>query len=150
MIFDELNHLADYKGIHRNSDAAIDYLLNHDMSLLDLGRYEIDGERAFFFVQENTLHREPSDSFEFHKRYLDLHFLLRGREKIVYGCGEKDIRKAYDAEADIGFAVCKSAVPFILDESCFAAFLPEESHRPNGFAGRGENVRKCVVKVQLD
>lgn len=150
MIFDELTHLADYKGIHRNLDAAIDYLLKTDLGLLDLGRYEIDGDRAFFFLQENTLNQESNDSFEFHRRYLDLHFLLQGREVISYGYQKQEIRQAYEAAADIGFAACESAVPFLLDERNFAAFLPEEAHQPNAFAGQGETVRKCVVKVLMD
>ena len=51
MIFDELENLAHYKGIHKHLDCAIDYLLTHDVNDYDSGRYEIDGEKVFLFVQ---------------------------------------------------------------------------------------------------
>ena len=59
MIFDELENLAYYKGIHENLDCAIDYLLTHDLSNYELGRYEINGDKVFFFVQENEGPKDP-------------------------------------------------------------------------------------------
>lgn len=41
MIFDELENLAHYKSIHNHLDCAIDYLLTHDLSNYELGRYEL-------------------------------------------------------------------------------------------------------------
>ena len=67
MIFDELENLAHYKGIHENLDCAIDYLLTHDVNDYDSGRYEIDGEKVFLFVQENELCSDTTDEFEFHQ-----------------------------------------------------------------------------------
>ena len=74
MIFDQLENLIRYRGIHKNIDTAIDYLLSHDVSNLNSGRYEVDGDRVFFFLQENTLSQQQEESFEFHQRYLDLSF----------------------------------------------------------------------------
>ena len=150
MIFDELENLAHYKGIHNHLDCAIDYLLTHDLSNYELGRYEINGDKVFFFVQENRLNQEENDEFEFHHRYLDLHFLLEGREIIQYGYEQTELRKVYDAEKDIGFNTCNQVYPLVLDYRNFVAFLPEEAHHPNGFAGKGLTVKKCVVKVLFD
>lgn len=150
MIFDELENLAHYKSIHNHLDCAIDYLLTHDLSNYELGRYEINGDKVFFFVQENELNQEENDGFEFHHRYLDLHFLLEGREIIQYGYEQTELRKVYDAEKDIGFNTCNQVYPLVLDNRNFVAFLPEEAHHPNGFAGKGLTVKKCVVKVLFD
>ena len=65
MIFDELENLAHYKGIHKHLDCAIDYLLTHDVNDYDSGRYEIDGEKVFLFVQENELCSDTTDEFAF-------------------------------------------------------------------------------------
>ena len=78
MFFDQLENLPRYQGVHKNIDTAIEYLMTHDLSSLDLGRYDVDEDRVFFFLQENTLCQEQANSFEFHARYLDLHFLLAG------------------------------------------------------------------------
>ena len=37
MIFDQLENLVRYRGIHKNIDTAIDYLLSHDVSNLNSG-----------------------------------------------------------------------------------------------------------------
>ena len=150
MIFDELENLAHYKGIHNHLDCAIDYLLTHDLSNYELGRYEINGDKVFFFVQENELNQEENDGFEFHHRYLDLHFLLEGHEIIQYGTKIKKISKPYDKKKDIGFVTCEQLYPLYLDKQNFAAFLPNEPHQPNRFAAKGDKVKKCVVKVLLN
>jgi len=150
MIFDELENLAYYKGIHNHLDCAIDYLLTHDLSNYELGRYEINGDKVFFFVQENELNQEENDGFEFHHRYLDLHFLLEGHEIIQYGTKVKKISKPYDKKKDIGFVTCEQLYPLYLDKQNFAAFLPNEPHQPNRFAAKGDKVKKCVVKVLLN
>ena len=150
MIFDQLENLVRYRGIHENIDTAIDYLLSHDVSNLNSGRYEVDGDRVFFFLQENTLSQQQEESFEFHQKYLDLHFLLEGHELIQYGCQIREVQEAYDEGRDIGFVVCEQTYPLLLDGFNFAAFLPEEAHQPNQFAGREETVKKCVFKVLLD
>ena len=150
MIFDELENLAYYKGIHENLDCAIDYLLTHDLNDCELGRYEIDGGKAFLFVQENELNQEENDEFEFHQDYLDLHFLLAGHEIIQYGTRVKEVRKSYDKKKDIGFVTCGQLYPLYLDKQNFAAFLPNEPHQPNRFAAKGDKVKKCVVKVLLN
>ena len=150
MFFDQLKNLPRYQGIHKNIDTAIEYLMTHDLSSFDLGRYDVDEDRVFFFLQENTLCQEQTDSFEFHARYLDLHFLLAGHEMIQYGCQEKEVLEAYDEESDIGFVTCDQAYPLLLDGVNFAAFLTGEAHQPNQFAGQEKIVKKCVFKVLLD
>ncbi len=147
MIFDELENLAHYKSIHNHLDCAIDYLLTHDLSNYELGRYEINGDKVFFFVQENELNQEENDEFEFHQDYLDLHFLLAGHEIIQYGAKVKKISKPYEKKKDIGFVICKQLYPLYLDKQNFAAFLPNDPHQPNRFAAKGDKVKKCVVKV---
>ena len=146
MIFDELENLAHYKGIHNHLDCAIDYLLTHDLSNYELGRYEINGDKVFFFVQENELSSEVTDECEFHQDYMDLHFLLAGHEIIQYGAKVKKISKPYEKKKDIGFVICKQLYPLYLDKQNFAAFLPNDPHQPNRFAAKGDKVKKCVVK----
>ena len=135
MIFDELENLAYYKGIHENLDCAIDYLLTHDLSNYELGRYEINGDKVFFFVQENELNQEENDGFEFHHRYLDLHFLLEGREIIQYGYEQTELRNVYDAEKDIGFNTCNQVYP--LGSSEFCGVFTRRSSSPKWFCWQG-------------
>lgn len=146
MIFDQLENLVRYRGIHKNIDTAIDYLLSHDVSNLNSGRYEVDGDRVFFFLQENTLSQQQEESFEFHQRYLDLHFLLEGRELIQYGCQIREVQEAYDEGRDIGFVVCEQTYPLLLVDFNFAAFLPEEAHQPNHLLAEKRQLKSVYLK----
>ena len=85
MIFDDLKNITFYKGIHPNLDQAIDFLYEHRKDSFELGRYDIDGDKVFLVVQENTLNKEESNRFEHHKKYADLHFLVEGHEFSSYG-----------------------------------------------------------------
>ena len=68
MIFDDLKNITFYKGIHPNLDQAIDFLYEHRKDSFELGRYDIDGDKVFLVVQENTLNKEESNRFEHHKK----------------------------------------------------------------------------------
>lgn len=58
MIFDDLTNIKLYKGIHPNLDQAIDFLYEHRKDSFELGRYDIDGDKVFLVVQENTLNKD--------------------------------------------------------------------------------------------
>ena len=68
MIFDDLKNITFSKGIHPNLDQAIDFLYEHRKDSFELGRYDIDGDKVFLVVQENTLNKAENDRFEYHKR----------------------------------------------------------------------------------
>ena len=108
MIFDDLKNVTRYKGLHPNLDKAIDYLYEHRKDSFDLGRYEVDGDKVFLLVQENTLNQEANDQFEYHKKYADFHLLVAGHEYSAYGSQVVDEEVAFDEEADIGFVHCQN------------------------------------------
>ena len=89
MIFDDLKNITFYKGIHPNLDQAIDFLYEHRKDSFELGRYDIDGDKVFLVVQENTLNKEESNRFEHHKKYADLHLLVEGHEFSSYGSRDR-------------------------------------------------------------
>ena len=72
MICDTLQHLTRYKGLCKNLDTAIDYLLTHDPASLPLGRTEVDGEDVFINTMDATLHSDDGYHPEYHKKYADL------------------------------------------------------------------------------
>ena len=90
MICDTLAHLGRYKGLHKNLDTAIDYLLSHDLSQLPLGRTEVEGEEVFINVMEAQLKPAEDSCPEYHRRYADLQLDLTGGEG-WFACGGKAI-----------------------------------------------------------
>ena len=150
MLFDKLHHLKKYKGMHPGLDQVITYLSQHDLGKDELGRHELDGDRIFYFVQDNTLDSEPKREFEFHKRYMDVHLLLEGKELIKYGTQVETMVEPYDSQTDFASATSRGQVVFCLKPGNVIAFRPGELHQPNCDAGQGEKVRKVVFKILMD
>ena len=104
MIFDDLKNITFYKGIHPNLDQTIDFLYEHRKDSFELGKYDIDGDKVFLVVQENTLNKEENDRFEHHKKYADLHLLVEGHEFSSYGSRVTGEALAFDEASDIGLS----------------------------------------------
>lgn len=150
MIYDHIEDLGTYKGLHPNLDQALGFLEREDLESLAIGRHTIDGDSAFALIQDNQLNQSESPEFEYHRRYLDLHVLVAGKETIIYGFGDRQSTKDYDEELDFGLETCERQLKLTIDKQHFAIFFPGEAHQPNGHAGFGDNVKKCVVKVLID
>lgn len=150
MIVTQLQDVGHYRGLHPYLDQAIDFLLTQDMSSLGSGKYLINEDKVFCFVQENQLNQELDERFEYHERYADIHLLLAGQELVRYGQIVEEVIQEYDATSDIGFVGCHLTSSIHLNEESLAIFLPNEAHQPNLYAQAGESVRKCVVKVLID
>ena len=84
MIFDRLCYLARYRGMSPNIDRGIDFLQTADLTALPLGRVEIAGDEVYgnHFTYTTALLSQGTQ-FEAHQRYLDLHVVLTGIEKVA-------------------------------------------------------------------
>ena len=147
MICDTLQHLTRYKGLCKNLDTAIDYLLTHDPTSLPLGRTEVDGENVFINVMEADLSPD-STRLEYHKKYADLQIDLTGGEG--WGYTTLPGEEAGEFTGDIGFRTSPDAVSGTLGEGRFVLFFPGELHKP-GVARPGcAHVRKAVIKIRME
>ena len=83
MIYDKRAELARYFGLSPNLDAAIRFLQTTDLTALPMGRTEIPGGDIYYnhFTYTTALISQAS-LFEAHERYLDLHIVLSGCERI--------------------------------------------------------------------
>ena len=50
MVYDTLENLSQYTGMFDHLDTAIEFIQNHDLNDLPLGKTEIDGENVFVNV----------------------------------------------------------------------------------------------------
>jgi len=119
------------------------------VTCVEPGRHELDGSRVFVNVEAYTTRPVERCAWEAHRRYADIQFLVRGRERIDYAAASMLKRtQAYDSERDVTFYAGDGA-PLQLTEGMFAIFLPQDAHRPCVAVGEPEAVRKAVAKVLL-
>lgn len=148
MITDTLQNLPRYRGLHRNLDIAIDWLLTHDLNALPDGRTEVAGTAVFINVMDAALREAEGASFEFHRRYADLQIDLTGSEHWGWadaGAPEKPL----DEAADVGFVTGPEQAGGVLGGGRFALFLPGEPHKPSCRTPRCDGLRKAVVKIEM-
>ena len=72
MIYDLLTNIGNYRGMNRNLDKAIDYLMASDINTLPLGKTVIDGDRVFLQVMEARTRQLTDESYEVHRDYMDI------------------------------------------------------------------------------
>ncbi len=148
MIFDTLDHLKRYYGLHKNFDTVIDFILSHDLSVLPDGKTVIDGEEAFVNAMDADLRSQEDARFEFHAVYADLQVNVTGAECWAYSCKDPDASQL-DSSADIGFMDEDVDASGQLGEERFALFLPNELHMPSLINGSCVKVRKLVFKIKM-
>ncbi len=149
MIIAEIKDANLHYGLNENIEKAFRYIETTDLLNLANGRYEINGDDVFAVVQDYQTKPYTEGNWEAHKKYVDIQYIITGREKI--GCGTVGNFSAvtdYDSEKDIFFL--KGDGDFsLLNEGYFAIITPEFAHMPSISAGKSsEYVKKLVVKVK--
>lgn len=153
MIVGKLVDLYRYKGISKNIDTAIDFILNTDLLALPKGKTVVDGTNVY--VNRDTYIARPLEEcfFENHEHYIDIQIVLKGQEVFGYTHitnPDLHVTTPYNAEKDVTKYNYnpKDAVFFVLEEG-FALVFTEDAHLAKCKANN-EIVEKLVVKVRID
>lgn len=149
MIYDLLKHLEQYKGIHPGVYRGLEVLRDTDFSALeDQKQYEVDGRNVYFFLQ--TYENKPdNDTPEAHRDYIDIQYLITGREKVGVAPLE-DMTQEVEARPENDIWFYRGPVDHItLEGDRFAVFFPGDAHAPCIAVEQPEACRKCVVKVRV-
>lgn len=147
MIFDRIENLKNYRGINRNLDTAIDFLLSVDLDGLADGKTGIDEERVFIQVQDGCTKDITQGNYEYHRCYMDVQIGIQGEERILLGGSVTGQVQEY--RPDIGLVQCERAAECVLRRGYFALFRAGEYHMPGIAAGDSADrmTRKAVVKA---
>jgi len=151
MILDTLPLWRRYAPLHPRFPRAFAFLEAVTAETAD-GRHEIDGDEIYALVQRYQT-RPPADmKLEAHRRYIDIQFLVRGREVIHWAplAALADVTLPYEAAKDVGFfAASVETLPVRLAAGQFAILFPDDAHAPCCAWGEPEDVLKVVVKVAV-
>ncbi|MGY0155743.1 N-acetylneuraminate anomerase [Edwardsiella tarda] len=137
-------------GLHPQLHAALCRALAATPADKEPGRYALDGDDIFMNVMQLTTQSPQEKAAELHADYIDIQLLLRGEERILYGCaGTARDCEAWHEEED--YQLCQQ----IAHEQCvtlhpgmFAIFMPGEPHKPGCRVGEAQAIAKVVIKVR--
>ena len=144
-----VNKDSFYVAYHRNTnlwDAAFAFLKNVNLEELKPGKYPIIGEQVFANVTEAPSHNKEDVKWESHKNYIDLQYIIRGKELIgVADTSKAVITKPYTADVINYNAEGKY---YTGEQGEFFLFFPNNAHRPTIKIDGYDIVKKIVIKIQ--
>lgn len=151
MIFDRLKNTSQYNVLGEKIKKGFDFLINTDLKSLPIGKYEIEGNEIFANVQ--TLKTKPKEDkkWEVHRKYIDIQYVIKGREKMGFGILEdfKNTISPYDNEKDIEFLDGEKFNYIDVYEGDFVIFYPNDVHAPMLSVKNEEEIKKVIVKIAI-
>lgn len=151
MILDRLTNASQYRGLGRRVAAALDFLTTTDLNKVPVGQQvQILGSEVTGSISESqTKPRDSSRQFEAHRRFIDIHCVLRGTECMGYANRDDlKVTKPYQDADD--YLLLDGPGDFVnVHAGMFAIFMPQDAHMPGLAAQEPQTLRKMVVKVAV-
>ena len=149
MIKDKLANTQTYYAISDRLVLGFEWLKKTDLNLIEDGKYEILGDDVYANVQ--TYETKDDALFEAHRKYIDIQYMIKGREKIgITDYQNCTTMEEYNSEKDIEFLSPTSTQDSqILEEGNFVVLFPHDAHQPSINPNKKEIVKKVVVKVLI-
>lgn len=149
MIIDLLANAHQYEALGPRIRQAFDFLRRADLAALTPGIHEIDGRALYVNVQAFTTRPLAEGRWEAHRRYLDLHYVIEGRERIGYAPAGSLTLGVYDAERDFMPLTGEAGAFVPVTSGSFLLLWPDEAHMPGLAVDQPAPVRKVVVKIAV-
>ena len=126
-------------------------MLNSDLKNLKEGRHAICGDEIYANVQTLETKSVEEQKWEVHRKYIDIQYVIKGKEKMGYGILEdfKDTVIPYDDKKDVAFLDNGKANYIDVYEGSFVIFYPNDVHAPMLSVSDNEVIKKVIVKVAL-
>jgi len=156
MFVGNLNVPASFKHILQGPTwrKALDWLREFEPANRADGEYEIQGRNMYAIVMTYLTKTRDEARPELHHKFIDLQFIVEGREIIEYelltGVVDLNPNTDYDEDKDVIFyprPFESRSIPMITGS--IAVFTPSfDIHMPGlNFSTGGKKVRKVVVKI---
>lgn len=149
MIYAKNSDALSYRGIHPNLDLALEHITEDYLPTIGETRVELKGSDVY--ATRFTYETVPAEEsfFEAHKKYLDIHIMLSGSERVEIAPPEKltefDRTEASDFYAYRGEGDYK----LTLSPGDFLAVFPNDAHRIKMQTDGPRTVTKAVFKVRI-
>ena len=150
MIFDEITHFNRYTPLSTSFNDSYEFLTSRDFALENPQTYEIGKEGIYAILQEYAPKKKADKSIESHHRYIDIQWMVEGKEYLGYAYKNTLKSCGYDKEHDTEILTGDIALlPFHKNQ--FAILFPEDAHMPGVKSpGSTKTVKKIVIKVPVE
>lgn len=147
MIYDNIKNLGNYKNYDKLYNILL-FLKNNDCRNIKSKTVIVEDESFCNFISFMSKPEEIC-KYEAHKKYIDLHFIVSGVERIdTADVCNLNIDTAYDEEKDIAFYTGKNSTKSYLREGDFMVCYPSDAHKVGMMEDKEALIEKIVVKIK--
>ncbi|OOQ56671.1 hypothetical protein BC343_18995 [Mucilaginibacter pedocola] len=140
---------AQYQKNKALWDKVFVFLKNTNLDTLSIGKHTLDGDNAYVSVTEAPSKELDKAGWESHKKYIDLQYVIRGKEQIGVAPADKaTVTKPYDESKDVANYTAEGTY-YTAEPGTFFLFFPQDAHRPNIKVPGFDVVKKLVVKIKV-
>ena len=138
-----------YRGIHPELDKALERITPEFLDSVGYERMEIDG--SDLYVTRFTYETIPDEEsfFEAHLRYLDIHIMVDGSERVEIAPPEALTRFEQNEAGDFYAYRGEGRYKLTLSPEDFLVVFPGDAHKIKRCVGTPKTVTKVVFKVRI-
>ena len=147
MILARNKDAAAYRGIHPRLDRALDCLTDEFLASVGTETQKLEGDALYVTRFDYDTVPFEETFFEAHKKYLDIHVMVKGCERVDIANPEgltfdenKGDFYGYHGDAEQSVLLCPGD---------FLVVFPGDAHRLKIAVDRPEPVSKVVFKIQV-
>lgn len=149
MIYGNLKDIGRYSFLKQCEKKALEYAAEHSLKELEPGRHDVDGDRLYFNLAEYETKLPEEGFWEAHRQYIDIHVMLRGKEKIFVNFLDRMQAGTYEADKDYLPLEGPESGYVLLNEGDFLICYPEDPHMTGIMTEQKEKIKKAIFKVQI-
>ena len=149
MIIDTMANSKFYRGLNPDFEYVFNYIKQTDFAKILSGTYQLrDG--VYYMIQEYETKPESEGTFEAHRKFIDVQYILEGSERHDYAALDNLKQKgSYNEEKDVVFYE-GSGISLLLEKGTFAVYFPQDAHMPNLRTGSMPvKMKKAVFKIPV-
>jgi biofilm protein TabA len=138
-----------YKANKAVWDKVFDYLKHTNMDTLPVGKYIIDGDKAFATITDNPTKPYAETSWESHRKYIDFQYVITGAEGMeVANIESGKVTEIYNPAKDVQHYDVAGKL-YTATQGTFYLFFPLDAHRVNIKADGSDHDKKIVIKIMV-
>jgi biofilm protein TabA len=151
MIFSDLATWESEKSLYPQAiNKGLAYIRSTDFSTMAPGKYEIESDLMFAMVQGPTTKSWDQQRPESHETYVDIQYLIEGKEliRVAVLTAEAVVSEDAFASRDVAFYEKTAAESSIhMYPGAFTVFYPSDIHRPCCSVEQDQAIKKVVLKI---
>ena len=149
MIYGNLKDIDRYSFLKQREQEALKYAAQNALAELEPGRHDVDGDRLYFNLAEYETKLPEEGFWEAHRQYVDIHVMLRGKEKIFVNFMNRMQAGEFEADKDYLPLEGPESGYVLLQEGDFLICYPEDAHMTGIMTEQKESIKKAIFKVRI-